>query len=140
MAMRNLATPDMLLVALISLVSLVLCIAFAIAVSRARVTYKIAAPAMSGNAAFERVVRVHANTVDNLAPFLVALWLCALLFSPVAAIVLGSIWLIARLWYALAYYRDADKRVPAFGLSIAVTVLLIIGALIGVVRDVMLVG
>ena len=137
--MRNLATPDMLLVALISLLSLVLVFWFAIAVSRARIRYKISAPAMTGHPDFERVVRVHQNTVDNLVPFLVALWLCALLFSPLGAVVLGVVWLIARVWYALAYYGDAAKRGPAFGLSALATVLLMIGALIGIVRDFLLV-
>ena len=138
--MRNLATPDMLLIALISLLSLLLCLWFSIAVSRARGTYKIAAPAMTGNPDFERVARVHANTLENLVPFLVALWLCALLFSPLVAVVLGFVWLIARIWYALAYYSDAAKRGPGFGLSAVATVLLIIGALIGIVRDWLLVG
>lgn len=138
--MRNLATPDMLLVALISLLSLMLVFWFSIAVSRARGAYKIAAPAMTGNPDFERAVRVHANTLENLVPFLVALWLCALLFSPVAAVVLGVVWLIARIWYALAYWRDAGKRGPAFGLAGLATVLLILGALIGIVRDFLIVG
>lgn len=138
--MQNLASPDMLLVALISLLSLVLCFWFSIAVSRARTRYKIAAPAMSGSPDFERVARVHANTLENLVPFLVALWLCALFFSPLAAVVLGLVWLIARIWYALAYYGDAAKRGPGFGLSAIATVLLIIGALIGIVRIWLLVG
>jgi len=138
--MLNLTTPDMLLVALISLSSLVLTFWVALAVARARGTYKIAAPAMTGNPDFERVVRVHANTVDNLVPFLVALWLCALLLSPIAAIVLGVVWLAARVWYALAYWRDAGKRGPGFGLSAAATVLLILGALFGIARDFMLAG
>jgi len=137
--MRNLATPDMLLIALISLLSLVLVFWFGIAVSRARRRYHINPPTMIGNPDFERVVRVHANTVDNLVPFLVALWLCALLFSPLGAVVLGVIWLLARVWYALAYYRAAEKRVAPFGVSTFCTALLIIGALIGIVRDFLLV-
>jgi glutathione S-transferase len=138
--MRNLATPDMLLVALISLLSLVLSFWFGIAVSRARGTYKINPPAMTGNPDFERVVRVHANTVEHLVPFLVALWLCALLFSPVAAVALGCVWLVARIWYGVAYWRAAAKRIPAFGISAAATALLIIGALIGIVRDLLIVS
>lgn len=138
--MRNLATPDMLLIALISLLSLLLCFWFSIAVARARTRYKIAAPAITGNPDFERVMRVQANTVENLAPFLVALWLCALYASPLAAIVLGFVWLIARIWYALAYYRDAAKRGPGFGLSAFATIALIIGALIGIVRGFLIVG
>jgi glutathione S-transferase len=138
--MQNLAAPDMLLVAVITLLSLVLCFWFSIAVSRARTRYKIAAPAMTGNPDFERVARVHANTLENLVPFLVSLWLCALFFSPLVAVVLGFIWLIARIWYALAYYSDAAKRGPGFGLSAVATVLLIICALIGIVRVFLLVG
>ncbi len=138
--MANLMTPDMLLVSLISLLSLVLCFWFSIAVARARTRYNIAAPAMTGNPDFERIARVHGNTLENLVPFLVALWLCALLLSPLAAVVLGFVWLIARIWYALAYYRDAAKRGPGYGLSALATIALIVGALIGIVRDFILVG
>lgn len=138
--MRNLATPDMLLIALISLLSLMLYFWFSIAVGRARSRYKIAAPAMTGNPDFERVVRVQANTLEQLVPFLVALWLCALFFAPLPAVVLGVIWLFARIWYALAYYRAAAKRGPGFGLSAIATILLLIGALIGIVRAFLLAG
>jgi glutathione S-transferase len=136
--MRNLTSPDMLLVALISLFSVMLCFWLLLAVARARATYKIAAPAMTGDPAFERVARVHANTLESLLPFLVPLWLCALLFSPLAAVVLGFVWLIVRIWYALAYRRDAAKRSLPFTLSMVATGLLIIAALIGIVRDFML--
>jgi glutathione S-transferase len=136
--MRNLTSPDLLLVALISLCSVMLCFWFLMATGRARATYKIAAPAMTGDPAFERVARVHANTLENLVPFLVALWLCALLYSPLAAVVLGFVWLIARIWYALAYWRDAAKRSLPFTISMVATGCLVIAALFGIVRDFML--
>jgi len=64
-----------------------------------------------------------------------------MVFAGAALAAVGAVvWLAARVWYALAYWRDAGKRGPGFGLSAAATVLLILGALFGIARDFMLAG
>jgi hypothetical protein len=52
--------------ALITLLALLLYMGMIIGVGRARAKYKIAAPAMTGDAAFERHFRVHMNTLESL--------------------------------------------------------------------------
>lgn len=47
---------------------------------------------------------------------------------------MGGIWLIARVWYAVAYERDPAKRRRGFGLAMLASVGLWLGALWGVVR------
>ena len=48
---------------------------FAFQVGGARVKFGVDAPAISGNPDFERVFRVHANTVEQLVIFLPGLWM-----------------------------------------------------------------
>ena len=122
--------------AIVSLLSLILYLWITLQVGPARRKYKIAAPAVSGHVDFERVLRVQANTLEQLVPFLVALWLCVFFLRPsLIAGGLGLIWLIGRLWYALGYYAEAGKRGSGFVLSFVATLALIVGALFGVARS-----
>jgi uncharacterized membrane protein YecN with MAPEG domain len=100
-------------------------------VGRARVRYRVPAPAMTGNPAFERVFRVQQNTLEQLVLFLPSLWLFARFVSETWAGIIGLVWVIGRLIYAWGYYRDAQKRRPGFGISIACSVVLLAGALVG---------
>lgn len=129
----RLTAPGFLLVALVSLLALVLLIVLAINVSRLRGRLGVEPPGMSGPPEFERAFRIHANTSEFLAPFLVALWLCAIYLQPLAAAILGLIWLVGRVLYAFGYTAAPGKRLPGFGISMLALVLLILGALFGVV-------
>ena len=120
--------------ALITIATLILHFALAWGVGKARGKYKIDAPAMSGHPDLERVIRVQGNTVENTMMFLPALWLFAAFVSGVWSAVLGAVWVIARIWYAIAYAQDAAKRGPAFGLSTFVFVVLTLGAAWGVLK------
>ena len=120
--------------ALITLGVLVLLFALAANVGKARGKYGIKAPATTGSPDFERVFRVQMNTLENAVMFLPALWLFAAFVSEVWAAALGTVWLVARVWYAFAYRQDAAKRGPAFGLSMAAFGVLILGAAWGVVK------
>lgn len=101
-------------------------------VGSARKKYGVQPPRCDGPDEFLRVFRAHQNTLEQLVMFLPVLWLCALYFNPLLAAVLGAIWLIARVWYVLAYSADAEKRHPPFLLGLMMTVLLFICALIGI--------
>lgn len=120
--------------ALITLGVLLLLFAVAGIVGKARGKYQIAAPATTGHPEFERAFRVQMNTVENAVLFLPALWLFAAFVSGLWSAVLGAVWLAARVWYAIAYLQDAGKRGPAFGLSMLVFGILMLGAAWGVVQ------
>jgi glutathione S-transferase len=120
-------------VSLVTLLALLLFVGVSLNVGRARAKYKIAAPAVSGNLDFERVYRVQQNTLEQLSIFLPALWLFAYYVSGPWAAGLGLAWTIGRVVYAIGYYKDANKRGPGFGISFGVTVVLIMGALVGVI-------
>ena len=102
-------------------------------VPRARRKYGIAAPAISGNADFERVFRVQMNTLEWMPIFLPLLWLFAYYVSDVWAAVLGAIWIAGRVLYMVSYTQAAAKRGPGFAIQAAVCGVLAIGALVGIV-------
>jgi uncharacterized membrane protein YecN with MAPEG domain len=120
--------------ALITIATVVLHFALAWNVATARAKYGIEVPAISGNADFERVFRVHMNTIENTIMFLPALWLFAAYVSGMWSAMLGIVWIVARVWYAIAYQQSAAKRGPPFGLSTFVFVVLTLGAAWGVVK------
>lgn len=100
-------------------------------VGRARGKYKVNAPAVEGPPEFNRVMRVQANTVEAMALFLPALWLCAYFLGDRWAALGGAVWCIGRIVYAQAYYRDAAKRTAGFGITMLASFGLMVGAAAG---------
>ena len=104
-------------------------------VGRARGKFGIKAPLMDGPAEFSSMVRVHANTVEQMILFLPALWLCALLRGDHIAAIGGAVWVIGRIAYAVGYYRDPAKRGPGFVISLLASAGLMLaaaGSLLGI--------
>ncbi len=122
------------LASLVTLLVLMLMVATAMNVGRARGLYGIKAPATSGHEMFDRAFRVQMNTLEAAVVMLPALWLYAGLIDDRGAGLMGAIWLAARVWYALAYLKDPPKRSAAFGLSFLAFAGLWLGALWGVAR------
>ena len=120
------------LTSLVTLLVVLLMFATALNVGRARERYGIKAPAVTGHEMFERAFRVQMNTLESAATMLPALWLYAGFIGDRGAGVMGVIWIIARVWYAIAYQNDPAKRGGGFGLSFLVFVGLWLGALWGV--------
>lgn len=120
--------------ALITLATLVLLFVTTVNVGRARGKYGIKAPAVSGNPDFERVFRVQMNTFESTLMFLPALWLFAAFVSGVWSAALGAVWVVGRVWYAIAYQQAANKRGPAFGISTMIIAVLTLGAAWGVLK------
>ncbi|HYM31485.1 MAG TPA: MAPEG family protein [Candidatus Cybelea sp.] len=131
--MPSLAGTAVLTVGLVSLAALVLYGWVVSLVGRARGRFKIAAPAMTGHPEFERAVRVQGNTLEQIVPFLVALWLAAAFSHAWIAAALGVLWLIGRVLYALGYIKDPSKREPGFVIGSIATVALMVAALVGIV-------
>ncbi len=121
-------------VVLVTVAAVALYLWLCLRVETTRGKYGVPAPVMTGQPDFERIVRVQANTLEQLAPFLAGLWLCALFFDQWAAVLLGLVWLVGRVWYALAYWWDAKKRTPGFTIAFFATVLLLLGGAVGAVR------
>lgn len=121
-------------VAAVMLLAVLQSLIFGGLVSKARGQYKVPAPAMSGNEVFERYFRVHYNTNEQLLIFLPSLWLFGLYVSATWAAVLGAIYLVGRVVYAIGYINAAEKRGAGFGISAGPTVILLLGALFGVIR------
>jgi glutathione S-transferase len=107
------------------------------AVGRARVKYRIDAPAISGHPAFERAYRVQMNTLESTLLFLPTLWLAVHYGYVLWAGVAGLAWIVGRIWYALAYLQDAGKRGPGYLLGMAGWAALLVMALIGLGRAVL---
>jgi glutathione S-transferase len=98
-------------------------------VSKARATFGVKAPAMSGNPDFERVFRVQLNTLEWLPIFLPALWLFAIYISDAIAAAIGVVWIAGRVLYMIGYSRAAAKRGPGFAIQAVAAFILWLGAL-----------
>jgi uncharacterized membrane protein YecN with MAPEG domain len=106
-------------------------------VGRARGKYRISAPATTGNPDFERVNRVHINTLESLIVFVPGVWIFGVYVSELWAAVLGALFVIARALYAIGYYKAAEKRGVGAGITGVVNIVLIVGGLIGLGRALM---
>lgn len=119
------------LIGLVTILTVLLLAACTVYAGRARGRYGVKAPAVSGPEGFERALRVQGNTNEAALMFLPALWVAAQVHVAWIAAALGALWLIARVWYALAYANPARNRGPAFALSIAALVGLVLQGLWG---------
>ncbi len=109
-----------------TIVALVVYLVVSVNVGRARKTYGIVAPAVTGDIAFERRYRVQMNTVEQIIVLLPLMWLCAFWVGDLFAGAMGLVWSIGRVLYARGYYADAEKR----GLGFAISSLASLGMLV----------
>ena len=126
------------LLVLITVLALLQFILFSSLVSRARGRYGVVAPAVSGHEVFERYFRVQMNTLELLVMFLPALWLASMYVAPIWPVLLGVIYLIGRMLYLRGYVADPRKRGPGFSLSMLPIVALLLIALVGCIRQLIL--
>ena len=117
-------------VAIVTVVALLQFFWFGWQVGVARGKYNIAAPATSGNEIFERVFRVHMNTLEQLVVFLPALWIFASYISPLWAAGIGAVFIVGRALYARSYVKDPKSRSAGFALTALPELALLIGILI----------
>lgn len=95
--------------------------------------YKIVPPSNDGPVDFLRARGAQMNTLEHLMIFLPSLWIFALATGEQFAWVLGIVWIVARAVYAVVYYRDPTKRLPPFMVALMVTLVLLIGGIVGLV-------
>ena len=127
-------------VALVTIAALLLYFWMSLQVGRARAKCGISAPAMTGDPILERTIRVHYNTLEWLPIFLVSLWLFAIYWIDWVAAVLGAIWIVGRVLYAIGYVSDPGKRELGFVIQALATAVLLFGALGRIVWTIMVVG
>jgi len=120
--------------AAVTLVALLFYFLITGSVATARAKYGVKAPAVTGNEHFERAYRVQMNTLEQMALFLPALWLCAAYVSDAGAAIGGLIWIVGRVIYASAYTSDPAARGPGALVTLVAAVGLWLGAAYGVVR------
>lgn len=125
----------MAFVALVTLLALALYMAVFANAGWRRGRARIAAPAVTGDAAFERALRIQSNTVEQLMLFLPALWLAGLYASWGWAGAIGLVWVAGRAFYAWSYQRAPESRGPGFLIGLASASLLWLIALIGVLMN-----
>jgi glutathione S-transferase len=113
-------------VELITVLALLQFLYFGILVGNARTRYGIKAPAVSGDATFERYYRVQVNTLELLVIFLPALWMAISHIAPLWIAALGAVYLVGRFIYLRSYVQAPEKRSLGFGLS-ALPILILLG-------------
>jgi glutathione S-transferase len=124
--------PSVLLVwtALVILLALVVYLGTMVHCARMRARHRIMAPATVGHPDFERAYRIQQNTLEQLVPFVPAVWLFSVLVNPLLGAALGAIWLVGRVLYAVSYARSPEKRGPGFIIAFIVLIVLVGGALV----------
>jgi len=108
---------------------------FTFLVGRARGRYNVKAPATTGHEVFERYFRVQQNTLETLVAFIPGISLFALFVDPNWAAWIGLVYVVGRVVYFRSYVADPAKRGPGFGLSLLSIATLLVGGLVGALRN-----
>lgn len=116
-------------VSIITLLAALVCFGMAVQVARTRTKVGILAPVMTGDAALERTIRAHLNTVEWMPIFLPSLWLFAIYWSAAWAAILGLGWIVGRIVYFVGYVAAPTKRFPGFFIQSVAVFALLFGAL-----------
>lgn len=106
---------------------------FGIQVGSLRGKHSIKAPATTGHEEFERMNRVHINTLEQLVVFIPALWLHAQYANPLWGAAIGLVYIIGRFVYRAEYLKDPGSRSPGFSMSFIPSAVLLIWALVAAV-------
>ena len=121
------------LAAAVTLLSVLLYAGAILLVGLARWRHGIKAPSVTGHPAFERAYRVQINTLEQMPVFLPSLWLAALYYSDTVAAILGLLFLLFRVFYAVLYLHASKHRgwgyVPGALCMLALWVFAVLGLL-----------
>jgi len=108
---------------------------FGVQVGSMRGKHGIKAPAQTGHPEFERMSRVHLNTMEQLVLFLPALWMQAYYANPLFGAVVGMVYVVGRFVYRAEYLKDPDSRGLGFTLSFIPSAVLLIWALVAAILN-----
>ena len=105
-------------VIIITVLALLQYVYFGYRVGAVRGQTGVKAPAMTGDPEFERVNRIHQNTLEQLVFVLPVMWIYANAVSPIWAAGFGAIYIIGRFVYSAAYRKDPGSRSIGFMMSL----------------------
>ena len=117
------------LTALVTCLALLFYFFTGLRVGRARATFGIKAPAITGSPDFERVFRVQMNTLEWMPIFLPSLWLFAIYIGDQLDALVGLVWIVGRILYMTGYSKAAEKRELGFAIQATAAGVLLLGAL-----------
>lgn len=117
-------------VVIVTVLALVQYVFFGIQVGGAHQKYGVTAPSMSGDPQFERVNRVHQNTLEQLMVLIPALWMYAHYVEPLWGAGMTVVYLIGRFIYRAEYIKDPSSRTLGFTLSFFPGVIMLIWVLV----------
>ena len=106
---------------------------FGIQVGSLRAKYDVIAPSQTGHEQFERMNRVHLNTLEQLVVFIPALWMHAYYANPLYGALIGLVYIVGRFIYRAAYLKDPASRELGFSLTFIPSAVLLIWALVAAV-------
>jgi glutathione S-transferase len=122
---------QMSMVAVVVALALIEFFVFGLLVGRARQTYGVPAPAIAGHPVFDRYMRVHQNTMEQLVVFVPAMFLFATYVSAPIGAALGLLFVVGRVVYLQGYVKDPGKRSAGFAISAIPQLILMLGSVIG---------
>ena len=104
---------------------------FTIRVGANRGKYHVDAPACDGDEAWARLFRVQQNTLEQLVVMIPAAYAFAYYVSGLWVLLPGIAFIIGRFLYSAEYIKDPKTRGPGMSLTLAGNVVLVVGALVG---------
>jgi len=107
---------------------------FAVQVGSLRGKHDVKAPAVSGATEFDRMFRVHYNTMEQLVLFLPAVWMFGFLVSHLWAAGFGAVYLVGRFVYRAEYLKDPASRSLGFGMTFIPSAVMLIWVLVVAIR------
>ena len=121
------------LVYIVILLALIVYIVLGFLVGRAREAHGVKAPAITGPEPFERTFRAHQNTLERLVVFVPAVWIFGTFVDPLWAAIVGLVYVIGCVLYAMGYISAAEKRGPGATVSFVANAVLVLGGLVGLI-------
>lgn len=104
-------------VVIVTILALIQYIYFGVQVGAVRGKTGIKAPAMSGDDHFERMNRVHQNTLEQLIVLVPVLWLFAHYVNPMWGAGMTAVYIVGRFIYRAEYLNDPSTRTLGYALS-----------------------
>ncbi len=122
-------------IAIVTILAVLQAFWFAFQVGQQRVKHGVKAPACTGAPEFERMFRVHQNTMEQLVLVIPMLWIFGYYVHGLIGAGLGLLYIIGRFVYRAAYLKDPASRSAGFGIGALALAVLAIGGLIGAGLD-----
>lgn len=119
--------------ALVILIALLQYLFFTALVGLKRGKHEVQAPQTRGNEHWERLFRVQQNTMEQLVIFIPSMLAFSMYTSARWALLPGVLFIVARQLYYHEYIKDPASRTPGMALTLLSNVVLLAGAVIGLI-------